>query len=316
MRTSAGQGFRAPNPRLVTAICQTCARIAGSSWFQGFIVAVILANAVVLGLQTYDEIEAEAGSLLTTLDGIFLGVFVVELAIRILGYGPHLRGFRNFFREGWNVFDFVVIGAAFVPGLRENATLLRLVRLLRVVRVVSVLPDLRVLIRGMVKSLMPIGTMAVVALLVLYVYGMVGWILFNEELPDQWGTIGDSMLTLFVMMTLENFPQYMDAAMEFHPQAWIFFVSYVLVASFLVINVLIAIIINSMEQARRDESLEAILSDGDLEHDLQEAGASLSARERAALRVHALRDALEQLEEELGVADETTAIASKARLRP
>jgi voltage-gated sodium channel len=279
---------------------------------------VILANAIVLGLQTYDEIEADAGSLLTTLDHVFLGVFVVELVIRILAYGPHLRGYRDFFREGWNVFDFVVIGAAFLPGLRENATLLRLIRLLRVVRVVSVLPDLRVLIRGMVRSLLPIGTMAVVALLVLYVYGMVGWILFGDELPAQWGTIGDAMLTLFVMMTLENFPQYMEAGMQVHPQAWIFFVSFVLVASFLVINVLIAIIINSIEEARRDEALEALVGRGDpgLEEDLKEAGVSYTARERAALRVHALRDALEELEHELGIADETTSIASKARMRP
>ncbi len=302
----------------MAGICERCARIASSGRFQAFIVAVIIANAVVLGLQTYDEIEADAGSLLTTLDHVFLGIFVVELVIRILAYGPRLGGYRDFFREGWNVFDFIVIGAAFLPGLRENATLLRLIRLLRVVRVVSVLPDLRVLIKGMVRSLLPIGTMAIVGVLLLYVYGMVGWILFHEQLPDQWGTIGESMLTLFVVMTLENFPQYMEQATQVHPQAWIFFVSFVLIASFLVINVLIAIIINSIEEARRDEALEAVLSarDGDLDEDLDKAGASLSARERAALRVHALRDALEQLEAELGTADETTSIASKARMRP
>ena len=298
-------------------LCQLCARIADSTRFQSFIIAVILANAIVLGLQTYEAIEHDAGDVLVTLDHVFLGVFVVEILIRLLAYGPHLRGFRDFFREGWNVFDFVVIGAAFMPGLRENATLLRLIRLLRVVRIVSVLPDLRVLLRGMVRSLLPIATMGVVGILLLYVYGMVGWILFHEELPDQWGTIGDSMLTLFVVMTLENFPQYMEEATAVHPQAWIFFVSYVLVASFLVINVLIAIIINSIEEARRDQALEAVLAGKEgLDADLDEAGASFNARERAAMRVHALRDALEELEEELGIADETVTVASKARLRP
>lgn len=301
----------------MAAVCERCARIANSGRFQAFIVAVILANAVVLGLQTYDEIEADAGSLLTTLDHVFLGIFVVELVIRILAYGPRLRGYRDFFREGWNVFDFIVIGAAFLPGLRENATLLRLIRLLRVVRIVSVLPDMRVLVRGMVRSLLPIGTMAIVGLLLLYVYGMVGWILFHQELPEQWGTIGDAMLTLFVVMTLENFPQYMEEATQVHPQAWIFFVTYVLVASFLVINVLIAIIINSVEEARRDEALAAMAAARkDLDKDLDEAGASFSARERAALRVHALREALEELEEELGTVDEAQAVASRARSRP
>jgi len=311
--------MRGTIPARMQWLSDRCARIASSGRFQGVILTVIVANAIVLGLQTYDAIEDKAGSFLTTLDQVFLGVFVVELVIRILAYGPHLRGYRDFFREGWNVFDFIVIGAAFLPGLRENVTLLRLVRLLRVVRVISVLPDLRILIKGMVRSLLPIGTMAIVGLLLMYVYGMVGWILFHEELPEQWGSIGESMLTLFVVMTLENFPQYMEAASDVHPQAWIFFVSYVLVASFLVINVLIAIIINSIEEARRDEALEAMLAaraDRDLEKDLDEAGVSLNARERAALRVHALRDALEQLENELGTADEASTIASKARMRP
>ena len=284
-------------------VSEKCARIAESGRFQGVILGVILFNAIVLGLQTYEGIEDDVGSLLVTLNEICLGVFVVEVTIRILAYGPHVRGYRDFFREGWNVFDFVVIGAAFLPGLRENATLLRLVRLMRVVRIVSVLPDLRVLIRGMVRSLMPIGTMAIVGVFLMYVYGMVGWILFHEELPEQWGNIGDAMLTLFVIMTLENFPQYMGEAIEVHPQAWIFFVSYVLLASFLVINVLIAIIINAMEGARRDEALDAILGSdegGELEADLDESGVSLTARQRAALRVHALREALEDLEAELG----------------
>jgi voltage-gated sodium channel len=302
----------------VARLSERCERIADSTRFQGFIVAVILANAIVLGLQTYEEIDRDAGELLVTLDGIFLGIFVVEILIRILACGPTLRGYAGFFRQGWNVFDFVVIGAAFLPGLRENATLLRLVRLLRVVRIVSVLPDLRVLIKGMVRSLLPIATMAVVGVLLLYVYGMVGWILFHEELPEQWGTIADSMLTLFVVMTLENFPQYMEDASQVHPQAWIFFVSYVLLASFLVINVLIAIIINSIEEARRDDALEAVLSGEEthLDRELDAAGASLTARERAAVRVHALREALRELEEELGTANETSAVASKARLRP
>ena len=304
------------------ALSEKCARIANSPRFQAFIVTVILANAIVLGLQTYGEIEADIGSLLTTLDQVFLGIFVVELTIRIAAYGPHLRGYRDFFREGWNVFDFIVIGAAFLPGLRENATLLRLVRLMRVVRIVSVLPDLRVLIRGMVRSLLPIATMAVIGIFLMYVYGMVGWILFSDELPERWGTIGEAMLTLFVIMTLENFPQYMEEATAVHPQAWIFFVSYILVASFLVINVLIAIIINSIEEARRDEALEAVLTAtgeataGDLPDDLEAAGASMNARQRAAFRVHALREALEQLEAELGATEETSSIASKARLRP
>ena len=289
--------------RFVAKVCQLCARIADSTRFQAFIIAVILANAVVLGLQTYDAIEDEAGDLLATLDHVFLGVFVVEILIRILAYGPKLRGYRDFFREGWNVFDFVVIGAAFMPGLRENATLLRLIRLLRVVRIVSVLPDLRVLLRGMVRSLLPIATMGVVGVLLLYVYGMVGWILFHEGDPENWGDIGIAMLTLFQILTLENWPGYLEAGQEIAPASWIFFVSYVLIASFLVINILIAIIINSMEEVHDAERAE---DRAELEEELATSDGSV------ADRLAEIRHSLDKLETQLAEGGDSSVAPPKS----
>jgi voltage-gated sodium channel len=274
-------------------IAATCARIADSGRFQGFIFAVIVANAVALGLETYPAIEADAGELLNVLDAIFLGIFVIELAIRITAYG---RRPQDFFRDGWNVFDFVVIGAAFLPGLRQNATLLRIVRLLRVVRLASVLPDLRIVVAAMTRSLAPIASLVVLTLLLMFVYGMVGWILFHEEDPGNWGNIGDAMLNLFIVSTLEDWPQLLRAGMEIHPASWIFFVSYVLIASFLVINILIAIIVNSMEEVREAERRAGRgpgpgLAPG---HEL------LSEREQTAVdAIRALREDLEQLEHEI-----------------
>jgi voltage-gated sodium channel len=274
-------------------IASTCARIADSARFQGFIFAVIVANAIVLGLETYPEIEADAGDLLNVLDAVFLGVFVVELAIRIAAYG---RRPQDFFRDGWNVFDFVVIGAAFLPGLRENATLLRLVRLLRVVRLASVLPDLRIVVAAMTRSLAPIASLVVLTLLLMFVYGMVGWILFHEEDPGNWGNIGDAMLNLFIVSTLEDWPQLLRAGMEIHPASWIFFVSYVLIASFLVINILIAIIVNSMEEVREAER-RAGRGPGP---GLAPGHEPLSEREQTAVdAIRALREDLEQLEHEI-----------------
>jgi voltage-gated sodium channel len=274
-------------------IAATCARIADSGRFQGFIFAVIVANAIVLGLETYPEVEADAGDLLNVLDAVFLGVFVVELAIRIAAYG---RRPQDFFRDGWNVFDFVVIGAAFLPGLRENATLLRLVRLLRVVRLASVLPDLRIVVAAMTRSLAPIASLVVLTLLLMFVYGMVGWILFHEEDPGNWGNIGDAMLNLFIVSTLEDWPQLLRAGMEIHPASWIFFVSYVLIASFLVINILIAIIVNSMEEVREAER-RAGRGPGP---GLAPGHEPLSEREQTAVdAIRALREDLEQLEHEI-----------------
>jgi voltage-gated sodium channel len=265
-------------------MAETCRRIADSQRFQAFIFGVIVLNAITLGLGTYD-FSSGVESTLIVLDEIFLGIFVVELVIRIAAYG---RRPQDFFKEGWNVFDFVVISLAFAPGLRDNITLLRLARLLRVVRLVSVMPDLRILVRALARSLPPITSLVLLTVLLMYIYGMVGWILFHEEDPEQWGNIGQSLLSLFQILTLENWPEYLDRGQQIHPASWIFFVSYVLIASFLVINILIAIIINSMEEVhdaereeerrRRDDELAAA-GDGTIADRLEEIRRSLDRLE-------------------------------------
>ena len=269
---------------------ERCARIADSSRFQGFIFAVIVVNAIALGLGTYDAIDDEAGTFLTIVSEACVGIFVIELAIRITAYGSRPQ---DFFRDGWNVFDFVVITAAFVPGVRESTTLLRLARLLRVVRVVTVLPEFRVIVRGMARSLPPIGSLVLLGVLLMYVYGMVGWILFHEGDPENWGNLGDAMLTLFVMMTLENWPQIMDAAQQIHSWSWIYFVSYILLASFLLFNILIAVVLTSMEAARADEERIARM----LRRELQDAEKTIrDEREELVEAMRGLRDAVDELE--------------------
>ena len=260
-------------------------RLVDSNAFNNTIIAVIVANAVVLGLQTYPGIVDRYGWTLDVLNGVFLAVFVVELGLRIASYG---RRPQDFFRSGWNIFDFVVIGAAFVPGVRESSTLLRLARLARVVRIVRLLPDIRVLFVGVLRSLPPLVSIALLTTVILFVYGMIGWLLFSEELPDEWGNIGDAMLTMFILLTLENFPAYMERGMEVHPWSWIFFVSFVLVAAFIVLNVLIGIVLNSLEEARELERRRAlgIPTDG-------------VPPAHVAERIAILRAALDELEQEL-----------------
>jgi voltage-gated sodium channel len=281
-----------------------CRLIADSQRFQTLIFAVIVLNAIVLGLDTYGGLRDEVGGLLTTVNDACLGVFVVELTIRIAAYG---RRPLDFFKQGWNVFDFVVITAAFAPGLRQNATLFRLVRLLRVVRLVSVLPELRVLIRGMLGALPPIGSMGVLAILFLYVYGMLGWILFGDEIPDRWGNIGEAMLTLFTVFTLEGWNEVLYEAQEVHSWSWIFFISFVLAASLLLVNILIAIIIRAMDEAREAEQREEI---DRLKAEAEAAGGEYDPHIETARRIAVLRRALEDLEDQLGIESE------EARTRP
>jgi len=268
-------------------VVRTCAAIADSSAFNIAIFAVILANAVVLGLETYPSVVRDTGGLLRTVNEVFLGVFVVELAIRLTAFGSRPGGF---FRSGWNVFDFVVVVAAFLPGLRENSTLLRIARLARVLRVVRLLPDLRVLVTAIGRSLPGVASLVVLALVTLFVYGMVGWTIFDDHAPAEYGTIGNAMLTLFVMLSLENLPDNIELGRELSDWTIAYFVSYTLVAAFLLFNILIGVVINSLEEAR---AIEHARERADrLEHG---EATGVTIEERMAT----LRGALDELEADL-----------------
>jgi voltage-gated sodium channel len=282
-----GAGTRPDGPDQSGRLASVCARIAESPRFQATIIAVILLNAVVIGLETYDSIADEYGSLLHTLNDVFLAVFTVEVAIRIAAYG---RRPLQFFRGGWNVFDFVVVGVAYLPWVRESVTLLRLARILRIARLLSVIPGLRIVILGIARSLAPIGAMAALTFFVLYVYGILGWLLFGDHDPERFGNIGSALLTLFQILTLEGWNDVLADQMELSSWSWVYFVSFVLIGTFVVLNVVIAIIVNSMDEVRameleseRKELVAAALQDGEADRRLHE-------------RLEALRGALDDLE--------------------
>jgi voltage-gated sodium channel len=273
---------------------RACRRIASSPRFDAVMLAVITVNAVILGAETYDGVEDRYGDVLHTLNDVFLGAFVVELVIRIVACWPRPG---QFFRSGWNVFDFVVVTASFLPGLRENATLLRLLRLARIVRAVRFLPDLRVIFAAVVRSVPGVSSLAVMTLLLVYLYGMVGWLIFDEHDPASFGDVGQAMVTMFVLLTLENLPDYIERGQELSDWTLVFYLSYVLVASFLIFNLFIGIVINSMEEARVQEHRR--------ERDAERAAAAVSEDPQDNLvvaledRIDELREALDALEDEL-----------------
>jgi voltage-gated sodium channel len=238
-----------------------CRQIVDSRWFDPLMLGVIVVNAIVLALETYPDVDEKIGAELNLANDVILGIFVVELAIRMTSYG---RRQRDFFRSGWNVFDFVVVAASFTPGIRENAMLLRLVRLLRVVRAVRLLPDLRVLTVAVARSIPGVTSLAVLTLLLIYIYGMIGWAIFRDHDPANFANIGQSMITMFILLTLENLPVYIEMGQELSNWTLLFFISYVLIASFLIFNLFIGIVINSMEEAREIElhKAERALVDG------------------------------------------------------
>jgi voltage-gated sodium channel len=272
-------------------MAEVCRRLALSPRFDAAMLVVIVLNAIVLGAETYDGVARDHGDLLGTLNDVFLGVFVAELAIRMIG----LR--REWPSSGWNIFDFVVVAASFAPGLRENATLLRLLRLARIVRAVRLLPDLRILIVAIGRSIPGVGSLAAMTLLLVYIYAMVGWVIFDDHDPENFGNVGQAMITMFVLLTLENLPVYIDNGQELSQWTIVFFVSYVLVASFLIFNLFIGIVINSMEEARAIEHRR--------ERESERAAAAVSTDEEDDLtvalsdRMDELRSVLDELEVEL-----------------
>jgi voltage-gated sodium channel len=265
-----------------------CGRIARARWFQMTIIGVIIANAVTIGLETYASVEERWGDQLDALDTVFLAIFVVEIAIRIVAHG---RRPQDFFRSGWNVFDFVVVGAAFVPGLSANSTVLRMIRVLRIARLISVVPDLRVILRGLFRSIAPLTGVLLLTFIVMYVYAILGWVLFGEELPERWGTAGEAMLTMFELLTLEGWNEIYSEARDVTAWAIPYFITFILLGTFVVLNLVIAVVINSVEEARaetlREEAAELAASGGTPE---------------LASRLQALRQAMDDLEQH--IADE------------
>ncbi len=245
-------------------------RVVSTTRFEATMLVVIVLNALVLGAETFEQVEREAGDLLSILDRVFLGVFVGELLLRMAAvrFSP-----RAFFGGGWNVFDFLVVTASLVPGL--NASLLRIARLARVVRVVRFLPDLRVLVAAVAASVPGVASLAVGTALLVYVYGMIGWLIFDTHSPENFGNVAQAMLTMFVLLTLENLPTYLEIGQQLSDWTVVFFISYVLLASFLVFNLFIGIVLNSMETARaadlrqqRQAEREAAAASEDTEDDL------------------------------------------------
>ncbi|MEV7332163.1 ion transporter [Micromonospora sp. NPDC093244] len=241
-------------PHRRPALADACARLARSRPFEIVIVVAILANGVVLGLETYDGL-IPANAALHGLEWLFRAVFVLEIAIRLAAYG---RRPQDFFRHGWNVFDFLVIAAIFVPGLHGDSALLRVVRVARMVRLVRFSPGLRTIVSALWRSLPGVAGFLALAVVTLYVYGMAGWLIFGDRYPDEYGDIGRSLLTLFVLLSLETLPDLIEQGLAMSPWTLLYYVSYVIITVNLLLNILIAVIVNSMEEARRLEMTERL----------------------------------------------------------
>ena len=221
--------------------------IVYSSPFELFIAFVILVNATSLAILTMPELDESVRRACEQIDLVCFAIYAVELVMRLTSYGKRPW---DFFKTGWNVFDFIVIAAS--PIFAGQTVVLRLLRLLRLFRIFRFLPEVRVLTTSIVRSLPPLMSLAVLIFVALFMYGMVGHYLFGDQDADNWGSITRAMTSLFILLTLENFPNYLEAGVAVSPWALPYFLSYVFVVVFTVLNVLIGVVLNAMDEAREE----------------------------------------------------------------
>jgi len=218
------------------------ARWVESPQIQRLVIAVIVLNAVVLGLETSPAIMARWGGLLIALDRLALAVFIAELGIKFVAY----RGY--FWRSGWNGFDFVVVAVALVPGAGPWAVL-RSLRVLRVLRLLTVIPSLRKVVAAFLHSIPGLAGVVAVMSIFFYTAGVLATKLFGAEYPEWFGSLGLSLYTLFQIMTLESWSMgIVRPVMETHPWAWAYFVPFIIIATFTILNLFIGIIVSTMQE--------------------------------------------------------------------
>lgn len=209
--------------------------------FEALITTLIVINAVTLGLETSERAVAAFGPVLTLIDRAILAVFVLELAARIAVY----RG--RFLADPWRVFDLFVVGLALVPAT-GSLSVLRALRILRVLRLISIVPSLRRVVTGFVTALPGMGSIMLLLGLVFYVFAVMATKLYGQSFPDRFGTLGDSLYTLFQVMTLEGWSDgVVRPIMEVYPGAWLFFIPFIVATSFTVLNLFIGVIVAAME---------------------------------------------------------------------
>lgn len=223
------------------------ARLVSARWFQSTIIGAILLNAVTLGLETSDRLMEDLGPILLGVDDVLLWVFTAELALRVFAF----RG--RFLRDPWGIFDLIVVGIAWAPAT-ESLSVLRALRVLRVLRLVSVVPSLRNVVEAMLRALPGMGSIVLLMLLIFYVFAVMGAKLYGEDMPEQFGTLGASLFTLFQLMTLDDWANIVKPAMEESPWALVYFLPFILVATFVVLNLFIGVIVESIQSMRESHA--------------------------------------------------------------
>ncbi len=274
---------------------QLCKKTADSKWFQHFVTIAILIAGVLVGMATYPEFSARHETVLEILNKIILVIFIVEILVKMIAEGkkPWL-----YFTDAWNIFDFIIVAAAFLPFGGSSVAILRLLRLLRVLKLIKALPKLQMLVGALLKSIPSMGYVSILLLLLFYIYAVAGVFFFGENDPVHFGNLQTSMLSLFRVVTLEDWTDIMyinmfgcanygyDGMMDMCTNSTAmaagsvtFFVSFVMIGTMIFLNLFIGVIMTGMDEAKVEMNKADAIAHGDdpnattfddLEHKLKE----------------------------------------------
>lgn len=246
--------------------------------FELFIILVIIASALVIGVKTY-QLPSWVKPLIDGLDLLITLIFLVEISIRFLGEPQK----RAFFRNGWNVFDTLIVFISLIPiDDTDSALVARLVRVFRVLRMVSIVPELRLLLNSIISALPRLGYVAALIFIIFYIYAAAGSLFFDRINPELWGNISIAMLTLFRVMTFEDWTDVMYETMDVYSWSWIFYLTFIFLTTFAFLNMVIGIVVSVLEeeQSKLDTEDPNRTSLANLKDELTEIRTSLRAIER------------------------------------
>jgi voltage-gated sodium channel len=242
--------------------------IVNHSFFGKFILAVIVFNAFLIGLATYEPYP-----ILHTLEWICIWIFVVEIALKF-----HARESTSaHFKNGWNIFDIIVVGSAFIPNITHFATLLRVLRIFRVLRLIDGLPELRLIVSVLIKSLTSMTYIAMLMFISFYIYAVLGVEMFGKAQPAEFGNLQESFFTLFRILTCDAWAELRGACLE-HGNYWVvtaYFVSWVMISTFLLINLVVGAVLNNYQVVHEKEKMKE-MSEVDLDTRIAELSRELS----------------------------------------
>lgn len=282
--SASGQGGGGPDSPL-TRMRARVGALVDSPRFQKAIMIIIAINAVTLGLETSPAAMAAAGPLLIAADRVMLTIFVAEIGLRLFAHG------MRFFRDPWNIFDFVVVALALAPATTGFAVL-RALRVLRVLRIISAVPKMRMVVQALLSAIPGISSIVALLALIFYVMAVMATKMFGPSFPEWFGSIPASLYSLFQIMTLESWSMgIVRPVMEVYPYAWMFFVPFILIATFTVLNLFIAVVVGAMQSQHEAEQAKIESSASDERHDI-------------LMELRALRVQVERLQDQLRAREE------------